>query len=43
MMPEDNSLKINKNNGWINKFNKKDNVNSNKIINKIYMQDKLNN
>lgn len=43
MMPEDNSLKINKNNGQINKFNKKDNVNNNKIINKIYMQDKLNN
>ncbi len=43
MMPEDNSSKINKNNGQTNKLNKKDNVNNNKTTNKIYMQDKLNN
>lgn len=41
MMLEDSSLKINKNNGLINKYNKKDKKNNNNNMNKIFMQDKL--
>ncbi len=41
MMLEDSSLKINKNNGLINRCNKKDKENSNNNMNKIFMQDKL--
>lgn len=43
MMPEDSSSKINKKNGLINKFKKKDNALSNKNIRKICTQDKLKN
>lgn len=43
MIPEDNFSRISKNNGQINRFNKKNKENSNKNTNKIYMQDKLNN
>lgn len=40
-MPEDNSSKINKNNGSTNKFKKKDNVPNNKNMRKICTLDKL--
>ena len=42
-MQENNFLKTNRNNGLINKCNKKDKNNNNKNINKIFMPDKPNN
>lgn len=41
MIPGDNSLNISKENGLINKCNKKENRNNNKCINKNFMPNKL--
>ncbi len=41
MIPGDNSLNINKENGLINKYNKKENSNNNKNFNKNFMPNKL--
>jgi hypothetical protein len=43
MIQEDNSLRINKNNGLINKLNKKDKRINKKNIKHICMHNKLNN
>ncbi len=43
MMPEDNSLRINKNNGLTNKYKKKDKEPNNKNINNNSSHNKLKN